>query len=132
MACGRFSAPAAPITTPIAAATAHAKKAFCYATTALHVDAFLTCKRRSKLELKARPPIPSGLVAMRPAASHYRHTTTTTEAYRFFLPPFFFLADVFFFFFVPPPPDDTLIRFGTLPLFARTLAARAAAASSNL
>ena len=71
------------------------------------------------------------LVGLRPAASHYPHTTIT-EAYRFFLDPFFLdLAD-FFFFLVPPPEDDTLIRFGTLPLFARTLAARAAAASSSL
>ncbi len=60
-------------------------------------------------------------------------TTTTAESYRFFLPPpFFFFAPLFFFFFVPPPPEDTLMRFGTLPLFARTLAALAAAASSSL
>ena len=71
------------------------------------------------------------LVACGPTSEHYPHTTVVV--YRFFLPfpPFFFFAEDFFFL-VPPPEDDTLIRFGTLPLFARTLAALAAAASSSL
>ena len=67
-------------------------------------------------------PIPSGL--RRPRAATIRHAMMGPSLL-LSLPALFFLAPLFFF--SSPRRPTTLIRFGTLPLFAVTLAALAAA-----